>query len=292
MLYSMTGFGRCLAENPVCRQQWEIRSVNGKYLDLKWKLPRLVRSFEYRLEKIARRHASRGRLEINLELQLGEQYCPKAAFDHMTAASMLSELREFCKNNSLSQTPDSSLFLLCKDLWGEPEIRANDLLFHHLEEGLVMCLEDWNQSRQSEGMALGEDLFERVRKMEAWLSQLMKHVPEIRAARLEAFRQRVGDLLGGEITDEARLQQEIAMLSDRLDVTEELTRLSVHLARLVELLENAAADTGRRLDFTLQECFREINTCGNKLPDADLSRIIVDFKNELEKCREQAMNLE
>ena len=78
---------------------------------------------------------------------------------------------------------------------------------------------------------------------------------------------------------------------DKLDVTEELTRLSTHLERLRELLQNES-DTGRRLDFTLQECFREITTCGNKIPDVQLSRLVVDYKNELEKCREQVQNLE
>lgn len=85
--------------------------------------------------------------------------------------------------------------------------------------------------------------------------------------------------------------QEIVIYNDRLDVSEELTRLYTHLERLRQLLQDGT-DAGRRLDFTLQECFREINTCGNKLPDAQLSRIIVDFKNELEKCREQVQNLE
>ena len=91
--------------------------------------------------------------------------------------------------------------------------------------------------------------------------------------------------------DENRFLQEITILADRLDVTEELTRLHTHLARLHELLD-AGKDAGRRLDFTLQECFREINTCGNKIPDVQLSRMVVDFKNELEKCREQVQNLE
>ena len=81
------------------------------------------------------------------------------------------------------------------------------------------------------------------------------------------------------------------MLADGLNVSEELTPFNTHLARLHDLLQTGG-DAGRRLDFTLQECFREINTCGNKLPDVQLSRMVVDFKNELEKCREQVQNLE
>ena len=83
----------------------------------------------------------------------------------------------------------------------------------------------------------------------------------------------------------------MVVLSDKLDVSEELTRLHAHLERLRDLLE-IGPDAGRRLDFTLQECFREIATCGNKIQDAQTSRLVVDFKNELEKCREQVQNLE
>ena len=85
--------------------------------------------------------------------------------------------------------------------------------------------------------------------------------------------------------------QEITILADKLDVSEEITRLKAHLERLRELLKSGQ-DAGRRLDFTMQECFREINTCGNKIQDAQLSRLVVDFKNELEKCREQVQNIE
>ena len=107
------------------------------------------------------------------------------------------------------------------------------------------------------------------------------------------LRERLAEALAavGQEPEEGRFLQEITLLADRLDVSEELTRLDTHLERLRELLE-AGRDAGRRLDFTLQECFREINTCGNKLPDVQLSRLVVDFKNELEKCREQVQNLE
>nr|BAD99033.1 hypothetical protein [Desulfovibrio vulgaris] [Nitratidesulfovibrio vulgaris str. 'Miyazaki F'] len=85
--------------------------------------------------------------------------------------------------------------------------------------------------------------------------------------------------------------QEITLLADKLDVSEELTRLRAHLDRLRELMDQGG-DAGKRLDFTLQECFREINTCGNKIQDAQISRLVVDFKSELEKYREQVQNIE
>ena len=91
--------------------------------------------------------------------------------------------------------------------------------------------------------------------------------------------------------EESRFLQEITILSDKMDVSEELTRLASHLDLLSELL-GQGEDVGRRLDFAVQECFREITTCGNKVQDAQVQRLVVDFKNELEKCREQVQNLE
>lgn len=95
----------------------------------------------------------------------------------------------------------------------------------------------------------------------------------------------------GQELDENRFLQEVAYMADRLDVSEELTRLGAHMNRLREIVSQGG-DVGRRLDFTLQECFREVTTCGNKIQDLQISRLIVDLKNELEKCREQVQNLE
>ena len=133
----------------------------------------------------------------------------------------------------------------------------------------------------------------RILRMEEWTGLIAERAPNIKEERANALRERLSEALSqnGQELEEGRFLQESVILADRLDVSEELTRLNTHLARLHDLLQTGG-DAGRRLDFTLQECFREINTCGNKLPDVQLSRMVVDFKNELEKCREQVQNLE
>jgi uncharacterized protein (TIGR00255 family) len=129
--------------------------------------------------------------------------------------------------------------------------------------------------------------------MEEWLARIEERAPTIKEERQQQVRERLNENLQALNTelDESRFLLEVAILCDKLDVSEELTRLRTHLERLRELLD-AGSDAGRRLDFTLQECFREISTCGNKAQDVQLSRLVVDFKNELEKCREQVQNLE
>lgn len=293
MLRSMTGFGRCFVEDNRASQQWEIRSLNGRHLDLKWRLPALARHLEPALERIARRHVQRGRVEISLALNFAQGRAPKPAFDFQTASAMLDEILTLAHRRGERYDPDYTPLLNIAGLWGEPEIDEVEDLSNLLEHGLTVALDDWNESRETEGALLGKDILERVGQMRSWTDALLQAAPAVKEERVASLRERLSQALAGapQELDEDRFLQEIVILSDRLDVSEELTRLGAHLLRLEQLLR-AGQDVGRKLDFTLQECFREINTCGNKLTDADISRIVVDFKNELEKCREQAQNLE
>lgn len=293
MLRSMTGFGRCLVENSGTTQQWEIKSVNNRYLDLKWRLPPFARYLESSLEKIVRRHASRGRIEISLVLQFAAGAAPWQSFDMQGAAFMLDSLRALAKERGDEFKADYFPLLTVPTLWNDNQADIDENLASQLTGGLSIALDDWNESRVAEGAALAKDLQARIMRMEEWTEILSERAPEIREERLNALRERLETNLAAcnVKLDEDRLLQEVVILTDKMDVTEELTRLFSHLERLHHLLR-LGEDAGRRLDFTLQECFREINTFGNKLADAQLSRVVVDFKNELEKCREQVQNLE
>lgn len=293
MLRSMTGFGRCFVENARVSQQWEIKSVNGRYLDLKWRLPHLARYLEPTLEKVVRKYASRGRVEVSLALHFAPGQAPRPGFDAQQAQAMLEELERFAEQRGDSFQVDYGAFMNLANLWTDPEIDEIDGMGSLLEQGLALALEDWNESRVAEGAQLGRDLEARIGLMLEWTRVIGAGAPQVREERVQTLRERLGEALAGmgQELDEDRFLQEIVIVTDRLDITEELTRLTTHLERLLQLLRDGR-DVGRKLDFTLQECFREINTCGNKAQDAELSRIVVDFKNELEKCREQAQNLE
>lgn len=293
MLRSMTGFGRCLVENANLTQQWEVKSVNGRHLDLKWRLPVAVRSLEPRLEKVVRRFASRGRVDISLILQYAAGSAPSPRFDSLQAAAMLESLHALAASRGEDFTPDYNALLQISSLWGDTGEELDENVVALLEEGLALALEDWNEARATEGRALATDMHSRILRMQEWTGLIAERAPAIKEERANTLRERLGEVLAqsGQELEETRLLQEVVILADRLDVSEELTRLNTHLERLGNLLQSGG-DAGRRLDFTLQECFREINTCGNKLPDVQLSRLVVDFKNELEKCREQVQNLE
>ena len=207
---------------------------------------------------------------------------------------MLDALAALAESREENFTPDYNALLAIDGLWGAPAEDLDESVVASLEKGLALALDDWNEARQTEGEALSRDLMARVLRMEEWTELIRERAPIIKKDRTEALHERINEELAslncGEI-EESRFLQEVVTLMDRLDVTEEITRLSTHLEHLRELLQEES-DGGRRLDFTLQECFREINTCGNKIPDVQLSRLVVDYKNELEKCREQVQNLE
>lgn len=296
MLRSMTGFGRSVMEDSDWTQIWEIRSLNGRYLDAKWRLSSHARGMESHFERVLRRFASRGRIEITLILQQRNGAGENIRFDVGQATAMLNAVQALALERQNFFEPNYNDLFAVEALWESIESDGDDEeLEARLEDGLTAALEDWNESRETEGNALAADLAERFLTLKSLVQLIDERAPAIKEERTTQLRERLNEALdalsvAGEI-EESRFLQEIVILVDRLDVSEELTRLRTHIDRLNEILANGV-DTGRKLDFTLQECFREITTCGNKIQDAQISRVIVDCKNELEKCREQVQNLE
>jgi uncharacterized protein (TIGR00255 family) len=289
----MTGFGRCFLENERHTQVWEIRSVNGRRLDIRWRLPSAAGVFESALEKKVKTRALRGTLDISLRLQSRRSGSRTVCLNEELADALLNALAEYADSRGDPFDPDYNRLLAVPALWEENAADADDEILRDLEIGLEDALDDWDEARVTEGAALEKDLLARILRLEQWMRILKEHAPIVKEERFTQVRERLEAVLDqlGKPLEEGRFLQEIVLLADKLDVSEELARLSVHLERLRELT-GMERDVGRKLDFTLQECFREVNTCGNKIQDARLSRLIVDMKNELEKCREQAQNLE
>ncbi|GFM32972.1 hypothetical protein DSM101010T_13370 [Desulfovibrio subterraneus] len=272
---------------------WEVRSVNSRHLDVKWRLPVMVRSAEARFEKVVRRFATRGRVDVSLNLQVHKAELMAVTFNASQAGAMLDQLGAFAASRGEAFAPDYNRLLGMGFLWEDSGAELDEVFVSRLEEGLAGALQDWNLSREAEAVALEKDMLDRIARMEEWTALINERAPQIKEDRFALVRERLREVLARNEVDleEQRFLQEITLLSDKLDVSEEITRLNTHLVRLRELMQSGG-DAGKRLDFTLQECFREINTCGNKIQDPQISHVVVDFKNEMEKCREQVQNLE
>lgn len=293
MPMSMTGFGRRETTADQFSHVWEIRSVNNRFLDMKWRMPSVLRCLETRFEKVVRKAASRGRVDIALSVETRSAALLGVSLNAAQAGAMLDQLRALASEQGVSFTPDMNRLLSASHLWRDDSAEPDAGLVESLEQGLIAALKDWNESRRVEGRELARDLTARFATMRALAGEIGARVPVVLKDKQAATAERLTALVAqaGLTLSEERLAQEVAVLADRLDVSEELTRLAAHLDRLDEAVA-AGGEAGKRLDFLIQEAFREINTCGNKAQDVEVSRLTVDFKVELEKCREQVQNLE
>lgn len=293
MAKSMTGFGRISQQESGWTQTWEIRSVNGRHMDLRWRMPWSLRCLEADWERIVRKKAKRGRLEISLQLNVSRPDLLGASLNTVQAGAMLDQLEAFAQERNMVLAPDINRLLNISSLWEDESGEPDPELAESLKQGLQAALEDWNSSRANEGAETIADLSARFAILTDLLASIQERIPQVKEEKFDQLRTRIQKTLEAFSIDldSNRLLQEVAVLSDKLDVSEELSRLEAHLGRLRQIAENGG-ELGKRLDFTLQECFREINTCGNKAQDSQISELVVDFKVELEKCREQVQNLE
>jgi len=289
----MTGFGRHETITDDFSHVWEIRSVNNRFLDMKWRMPSVLRSLETRFEKILRKNAARGRVDVSLSVETRSAALLGVSLNTAQAGAMLDQLRVLAKAQGVDFTPDMNRLISASHLWRDDSAEPDPNLSASLEQGLTKALADWNTSRRVEGGELARDLKERFARLRVLAASVGERVPLVLKDKQAATAERLNALVAqaGMTFTEERLAQEVAVLADRLDVSEEITRLAAHLDRLEEAV-SSDGEAGKRLDFLIQEAFREINTCGNKAQDVELSRLTVEFKVELEKCREQVQNLE
>ncbi|WP_316901554.1 YicC/YloC family endoribonuclease [Pseudodesulfovibrio indicus] len=293
MPVSMTGFGRNETNEDAWTHVWEIKSVNGRFLDVKWRIPGFLRSLETVWERQVRTHASRGRVDVSLNLEVLDAEVLGVTFNETMAKAMFRQMEKLAAARGEIFNLDYNRVLAMPALWRDNGSEPDPGLAESLNKGLEAALRDWVDSRAREGQALVADLTARFATLRELTEKVGVRIPDILEAKKDGLRQRITDMLASANADfsEDRMLQEVAYLTDKLDVSEELTRLDAHLERLAEVLADKD-DVGKKLDFLVQETFREINTCGNKAQDTEVSRLVVDFKAELERCREQVQNIE
>jgi len=293
MPYSMTGFGRASSTAPRWNLVWEIASRNARYLELKWKLPPGWTACQQRWENTVRQAASRGTVELTLTIRILDPEAAPPTLDIVQAAAMVRSLQALAADLGIPADISLTPLLGVAHLWRDPRTEGiPEDLVQDAERLLKDTLQVWNASRRQEGAALVQDLAARLKHLHDLAQAIATAVDKAAPLRFAALTQRIQTLLNGtELPDPARIHQELALLADKVDVSEELTRLAAHLQAMDKLLTEKGP-MGRKLDFLVQEVLREITTCSNKAASAAVSSLAVDFKTELEKFREQVQNLE
>jgi uncharacterized protein (TIGR00255 family) len=293
MILSMTGFGRGEATKNSTTATSEVRSVNSRYLEVTTRLPRTVVLRENDIKELIRTKFVRGKINITVSI-ISENGGGSPLRVNKGAAklyySLLNDLRKVVKIQEkislthLLQFPDV-LEINGLDKGAESEWTL-------VKKSLINALDEAFKMRELEGNELSKDLRQRIKSIESRIVKIEKlsgeRVPEARSRLEERLRELLSDQ---SVIDERRLEMEIALMADKLDVTEECVRFRSHNKFFLSAL-NDAESPGRKLNFLTQEMNREANTMGAKADDSAISHLVVEIKEELEKIREQLQNIE
>lgn len=291
MLLSMTGFGKAVAETDKKKITVEIKSLNSKQLDLNTRVPSIYRDKELELRNIVGRPLERGKVDMTVSVEdLGSE--TNSTLNITVLQAYKKQIEEASVALGIS-TPDDWYSVLLRF----PDIMRNDTpaeIDDSEEKALfsaaanaVSALMDY---RRTEGLKLEEFFTERIRR----IADLLSQIDPFEIQRVEKIRARIEDGLkkipGVEI-DKGRIEQEMIYYIEKLDVNEEKQRLAQHLAYFMETLESPRPGQGKKLGFISQEMGREINTLGSKSNHADMQRLVVKMKDELEQIKEQVLNV-
>jgi len=294
VIASMTGFGRAEFELAGAAFQVEVRSVNHRHLDLQVRLPRTLLRHETELRRRLQGRFARGKVEVTVSGRAGAPL-ETLRVDAEAAARYVAAARELATRHGLAGELDAGRLLSLPGVarLAEPELPESDLaaaLAGAAERAADAAL----AMRREEGAALARELEARLARVDALVDQVAARADAVQAAARERLRKRA-EQLAAELgqRDDARLAQELVWAADRLDVTEEQVRLRSHAVQFRAALAGSdEGGVGRRLEFLLQEMLRETNTIGSKAGDAPVAHLVVELKTELERAREQVLNVE
>ena len=291
MIRSMTGFGAGRGAAGGEELDVEVRSVNHKFAEVKVRLPRELAALELDATRAVKERLARGGIEISIR-----RSGPAGGLaPRVDVALAESYARAFGEIRARLALPGAVTLadVLAADGVVRLEERTVDVAAAReaLRRALDAALDALLEMRAREGEALARDLGARLAAVEGLVTRVTTLVPEALEHHRARLAERVQELADGVAVDPARLAQEIALLADRTDVTEEVTRLHSHVAQVRALLAGAEP-AGRKLDFLVQEMHREVNTIGSKSQSAEIAAIVVTLKAEVERMREQVQNVE
>ena len=292
MVKSMTGFGRGAAQSDDYSIVLEMKSVNHRFLEISCRLPKQLLSMEDALKKQLQQSISRGKIDVFVTFEHLSSKNAVLKVDKELAMAYYNALVEVASACGLNQqislrdvTSCSGVITLDTPEDDEEQIAA--LLAAAADEAVAHML----AMQEREGASLAEDLSSRLDLIEQRLQVIRSAAPQVVADQKTRLEQRVADLLGEVPLNEDRLANEIAVFADRVDITEELTRLASHIDQFRQSLAGSEP-AGRKLNFIQQEMLRETNTIGSKSSSLSINSIVIEVKSELEKIREQIQNIE
>ena len=288
MILSMTGFAAVAAELPGVALAVDLRSVNHRYLDLQIRLPDELRALEAVLREQLIAALKRGKVECRISLNRTSAGASGLAVDSARVGELARAAAEALKIAPGARPLSIGEILRWPGVIAEPTVPPDELAAH-ARRLVAQALAELGASRSREGAKLVATLVERCEAIETQVARIAPRIPAIHATYVERLAARLRE--AGLDPDQDRLKQELALFATKVDVAEELSRLSTHVSEVRRVL-SAGGSAGKRLDFLMQELHREANTLGSKSVDADLSQAALEIKVLIEQMREQVQNLE
>lgn len=291
MLKSMTGFGR--AEKNVGDKTFlvDIKSLNGKQFDLQLKLPSLLKPFEFDIRRILSEQLGRGTVDCTISLKDTGNARP-VTINTDLAKAYYQPLAELSKALNLDMSQILSTLVKLPEVITPSSDTLTDAEWTDFQNNVLRsAIDDLNLHRQEEGRSLEEDLQNRISNILRQQEEVIKLEPLRQQKIREGLTRLLEENVGKENYDANRLEQELIYYIEKIDISEEQVRLKNHCDYFRTLLDENADSKGKKLSFVLQEIGREINTTGSKAYDANIQKFVVMMKDELEKAKEQVLNV-
>lgn len=289
----MTGFGRAEVAKRGISAIVEVRGVNSRYLDVTTRLPRLLSQREKDIKEIVRSCVNRGSLIVSATVEEESDGIAPVTVNKTASKAYVKLLNDLRKTAKIREKVKLEHLLKFSEVFEvSREEQSDEQEWCVVEEALRAALNGFNTMRHNEGSELTRDLERRIQ----WMDQTVEKIEQLSRARIPEERkrlhERISQLLDDKtIVDQNRLELEIALLADKLDVTEECVRFRSHTKFFLEIIASTES-AGRKLNFLVQEINREANTIGSKTNDAEIAHLVVQIKEEVEKIREQLQNIE
>jgi uncharacterized protein (TIGR00255 family) len=290
MLKSMTGFGR--AERTIGDKTFlvEVKALNGKQFELQLKLPPLLKPYEFDIRNILQEQLIRGTIDCYISIKQNGTSRPVTINTDLIKA-YYTQLKDLSEELSLDTHAILSSLLRLPEVVSPSNEFLKEDDFSHCKNVLIAALEELNRHREEEGASLQKDLLLRIANIQTQEEAILVLEPNRKVRIKEEINQLLDKHVGKEKIDQNRMEQELIYYMEKIDIHEEQIRLRQHCTYFNDIIHGSDASKGKKLSFLLQEIGREINTTGSKAYDADIQKCVVAMKDELEKAKEQVLNV-
>jgi uncharacterized protein (TIGR00255 family) len=286
----MTGFASSGISDKEGEITIEARSENHRFLDIKFQIPEQLNSLETDFMELAKKQMSRGKVKLSINIEDNKNRVIK--FNNDAGKKYLSSLKKFIRDIGIKDEINLNHILMFKELYnGETKKTISKTSFKNIKRVLNDTLKKLDRSKAAEGNKLRLDLIKRINNCKKIIANIRKKRNNFAKEASKKLKERIENLLTDTNIDEDRLYQEVAILTERSDITEEIVRLDAHIDKFIETT-SSKLPVGKELDFLIQEMNRESGTISAKSKDANISHYIISLRSELEKMREQIQNIE